>query len=169
METWAAVVGAKLAAGGPALVFGHGANPINFISVSDVAAVVQRALADATLHGQAIDLAGPDNLTMTQFARLLGATKTRHPTQRAPPHQRCRQTRTRVRPPRSGRRAHGHRRHDRRPTSTQTRFPDIRWHHAQEISAELQLLPNRNDMSAQPSMAEGLSNQASAGACSSAR
>jgi uncharacterized protein YbjT (DUF2867 family) len=78
LETWAGVIGAKLASGGPALVFGRGDNPINFVSAGDVAVLVERAITDSTLCNQAIDIAGPDNLTMTQFAQLLGATKVRH-------------------------------------------------------------------------------------------
>jgi uncharacterized protein YbjT (DUF2867 family) len=78
LETWTGVIGAKLAAGGPALVFGHGTNPINFVSARDVAVLVERAVIDPTLCNQTIDVAGPDNLTMVQFAQLLGATKIRH-------------------------------------------------------------------------------------------
>jgi uncharacterized protein YbjT (DUF2867 family) len=78
LETWTGVIGAKLPAGGPALVFGRGANPINFVSASDVAVLVERAITDSTLCNQAIDVAGPDNLTMVQFAQMLGATNIRH-------------------------------------------------------------------------------------------
>jgi NADH dehydrogenase len=77
LETWTGIVGGKLPAG-PALVLGRGANPINFVSVRDVAALVERAVTDPALRGQAIDVPGPDNLTMTQFAQLLGATRVRH-------------------------------------------------------------------------------------------
>lgn len=78
LETWTDVIGAKLSAGGPALVFGHGTNSINFVSARDVAVLVEQAITDSALRNQAIDIAGPDNLTMVQFARLLGATKVRH-------------------------------------------------------------------------------------------
>lgn len=78
VETWTAVVGGKLASGGPGLVFGRGANPINFVAAGDVAALAERAITDPNLRGQAIDVPGPDNLTMVEFARLLGATKIRH-------------------------------------------------------------------------------------------
>lgn len=77
-ETWAGVIGAKLPTGGPALVFGRGANPINFVSVLDVAALAERVITDPALRGQAIDIPGPANLTMVQFARLLGAARIRH-------------------------------------------------------------------------------------------
>jgi len=78
VETWAGIVGAKVASGGPALVFGRAANPINFVSVQDVAVVAQRALTDPAMRGRTIDLPGPENLTMTQLARALGAGKVRH-------------------------------------------------------------------------------------------
>jgi uncharacterized protein YbjT (DUF2867 family) len=78
VETWMHVVGGKLASGGPALVFGRGDNPINFVSVLDVAAVAERAVTDPALRGQTIDVPGLDNLTMTQLAQHLGATRVRH-------------------------------------------------------------------------------------------
>lgn len=77
-ETWAGVIGAKLPVGGPALVFGRSTNPINFVSALDVAALVERAITDPSLRGQTIDIPGPSNLTMVQFARLLGAARIRH-------------------------------------------------------------------------------------------
>ena len=64
--------------GGPALVFGRADNPINFVSVKDVAVLVERALTDAAMRGQTIDVPGPDNLTMEQLALHLGASKIRH-------------------------------------------------------------------------------------------
>jgi hypothetical protein len=77
LETSTEIIGGKLAAGGPALLFGHGQNPINFISVCDVAALVEQAIQDPLLRGETIDVPGLDNLTMTQIAQLLGATKIR--------------------------------------------------------------------------------------------
>lgn len=78
VETWRGVIGARLSSGGPALVFGRGTNPINFVAARDVAVLVERAIADPTLRNQAIEVPGPDNLTMTEFARLLRAGKVRH-------------------------------------------------------------------------------------------
>jgi uncharacterized protein YbjT (DUF2867 family) len=78
VETWLDIVGARLASGGPALVFGRADNPINFVSVQDVAALAQRAVTDPALRGQVIDVPGPDNLTMEQLAWHLGAGKVRH-------------------------------------------------------------------------------------------
>lgn len=78
VETWVDIVGAKIASGGPALVFGRADNPINFVSVQDVATLVERALTDPALRGQTIEVPGPDNLTMEQVALHLGASKIRH-------------------------------------------------------------------------------------------
>ena len=50
-------------------VFGDGDNPINFVSVEDVAVAVARAATDATLRGQVIEVGGPDDLTLNELAR----------------------------------------------------------------------------------------------------
>ena len=78
IETWVGIIGMKLASGGPAMVFGRGRNPINFVSVLDVASLVEQAIGDPLLRGETIDVAGSDNLSMVQIAQLLGAGKTRH-------------------------------------------------------------------------------------------
>ncbi|HEU5002014.1 MAG TPA: NAD(P)H-binding protein [Actinomycetota bacterium] len=63
-ELWAELVG-------KGLIFGRGDNAINFVSVLDVAAVVERAVLDPTLRGQVLDVAGPENLSFNQFAGVL--------------------------------------------------------------------------------------------------
>jgi uncharacterized protein YbjT (DUF2867 family) len=78
VETWTGIVGGKVASGGPGLVFGRGDNLINFISVQDVATLVELAVSDAALRGQTIDVPGLDNLTMVELAQRLGASKVRH-------------------------------------------------------------------------------------------
>jgi uncharacterized protein YbjT (DUF2867 family) len=78
VETWIGVVGARLGSGRPALVFGRGDNPINFVSVQDVATLCVRAVTDSTLRDRAVDVAGPDNLTLSELARKLGADRIRH-------------------------------------------------------------------------------------------
>ncbi len=67
IELWADI----LAKG---MVFGAGDNPINFVSVHDVAAVVVRAAVDPALRGEVIDVGGPDNLTMNQLVATLQHT-----------------------------------------------------------------------------------------------
>jgi uncharacterized protein YbjT (DUF2867 family) len=53
------------------LVFGRGDNPINFVSVHDVAAVVVRAVVDPNLRGQILEVGGPQNVTFNELAALL--------------------------------------------------------------------------------------------------
>jgi NADH dehydrogenase len=75
LETWTEVIGADLAGKGRALVLGPGRNPINFVSARDVATAVDLAVHDRSLRGRIVDVAGPENLTFTQFAeRLIAAT-----------------------------------------------------------------------------------------------
>jgi uncharacterized protein YbjT (DUF2867 family) len=78
IETWIPLVAGKLTSGGPALVLGHGDNPINFVSVQDVAMLVERAITDPALRNRTIDLIGSDNLSLTELARRLDATRVRH-------------------------------------------------------------------------------------------
>jgi uncharacterized protein YbjT (DUF2867 family) len=52
------------------IVFGRGENPINFVSVHDVAAVVERVTLDPGDRGRVIEVGGPQNLTFNQLAEL---------------------------------------------------------------------------------------------------
>jgi uncharacterized protein YbjT (DUF2867 family) len=70
-ETWAMVMGEMLKSSGRVVVFGRGENPINFVSVTDVAHLIRHAAADPALRGRAIDIGGPDNVTFNQFAGAL--------------------------------------------------------------------------------------------------
>jgi NADH dehydrogenase len=54
------------------IVFGRGDNPINFVSVRDVAAVVERASIDTNLRGQILEVGGHENVTFNQLAATLG-------------------------------------------------------------------------------------------------
>lgn len=77
LETWRGIIGARVADRGRALVLGRGDNPVNFVSVSDVAALIDLALHDAGLRGRIIDAAGPENVTFTELARQLIAASGR--------------------------------------------------------------------------------------------
>lgn len=68
METWARLIGAPLLATGRTRVFGRGANPINFVSANDVARVVDQAVTDPAMRGRVVEVSGPENLSMRQFA-----------------------------------------------------------------------------------------------------
>jgi NADH dehydrogenase len=57
------------------IVFGRGDNPINFVSVADVAGAVEQAVVDPRLRGRVIQVGGPQNLTFNQLADLLQQTR----------------------------------------------------------------------------------------------
>lgn len=74
METWGKIMGRSLPASGKILVFGRGDNPVNFVSATDVAALVSHTVATPALRGQVLELGGPGNLTFNQVAALLRET-----------------------------------------------------------------------------------------------
>ncbi|MDQ6686237.1 MAG: SDR family oxidoreductase [Actinomycetota bacterium] len=57
------------------LVFGRGQNPINFVSVLDVAALVERIVTDQATRGRTLEIGGPDNLTLNELARMVAANR----------------------------------------------------------------------------------------------
>jgi uncharacterized protein YbjT (DUF2867 family) len=77
LETWIEIIGAKVDDGGPALVFGPGQNPINFVSVDDVAEFVRLAVQADQRIGDGVSVGGPQNLGFTEIAAHLLARKGR--------------------------------------------------------------------------------------------
>jgi NADH dehydrogenase len=73
METWARLVGEPLLRTGRTVIFGQGTNPINFVSVLDVAQYIELAVIDSTLGGQVIEVGGPQDLTMRQVAETFAS------------------------------------------------------------------------------------------------
>jgi len=71
LETWIGVIGVHLADQGKALVLGPGENPINFVSVNDVATVIDRAVHDRAFRRRTVTVTGLENLTFTDLARRL--------------------------------------------------------------------------------------------------
>jgi uncharacterized protein YbjT (DUF2867 family) len=71
MELWAKIVAAPLLASGKTVIFGRGQNPINFVSVHDVARFVELAVLDPGMRGMTLDIGGPDNLTFEQIAEVV--------------------------------------------------------------------------------------------------
>ena len=63
LETWSQIMTKPV-------VFGRGENPINFVSVRDVAAVVEKAVLDPNLRGEVLEVGGT-NLTFNQLSSLL--------------------------------------------------------------------------------------------------
>jgi NADH dehydrogenase len=78
MELWAGIVGDSLTRSGKATVFGRGDNPINLVSVQDVARFVELAIVDPRLRGITFDLGGPENLTLNNVVEIFAATSGRH-------------------------------------------------------------------------------------------
>jgi uncharacterized protein YbjT (DUF2867 family) len=70
LEAWLGLVGRPLVETGRTRIFGTGRNPINFVSVADVARFVQLAIADSSLRQTAIEVPGPENVTLDQLAAL---------------------------------------------------------------------------------------------------
>jgi len=71
LETWIEIIGAKVDDGGPALVPGPGQNPINFVSVDDVAAFVALAVHADQRIGAGVSVGGPQNLGFAEIAEHL--------------------------------------------------------------------------------------------------
>ncbi len=71
LETWAEF----LAVG---ILFGRGKNPINFVAVDDVAAVVCQAVVDPSFRGETIEIAGPRDMTLNELASLMKELKLLH-------------------------------------------------------------------------------------------
>jgi uncharacterized protein YbjT (DUF2867 family) len=70
MELWGRMIGDPLLLRGRTTIFGHGDNPINFVSVDDVARFVQLAVTDPGLRGVVAEVGGPENLSFNQMARV---------------------------------------------------------------------------------------------------
>jgi NADH dehydrogenase len=74
LELWTDLLRQTAGRSGRPLVFGRGDNPINFVSVADVAALVERAVTDSATRGQTLEVGGPQDLTFNQLARQVAAT-----------------------------------------------------------------------------------------------
>jgi uncharacterized protein YbjT (DUF2867 family) len=72
-ELWIDVLSQTATRSGRPLVFGRGDNPINFVSVTDVAALAEHAVTDPATRGHMLQIGGPDNLTFNQLATAIQA------------------------------------------------------------------------------------------------
>ncbi|MDL9979452.1 SDR family oxidoreductase [Microbacterium sp. ASV49] len=78
-ELWRDILRQTAARSRRPVVFGRGENPINVVSVADVAQVVVRAALDRDLRGRVIEIGGPRNVTMNELARwATGSERPRH-------------------------------------------------------------------------------------------
>ena len=69
-EMWLELFRSTASASGVPRVLGPGRNPVNFVSVDDVAAAVARACTDRSLRGRVVEVAG-ENLSETELAALV--------------------------------------------------------------------------------------------------
>jgi uncharacterized protein YbjT (DUF2867 family) len=74
-QTWIGVLLQTAGTSHRPLVFGDADNPIRWVAVDDVAALVRRAVLDPSLRGQSLDICGPEALTLEQLARLVMAAQ----------------------------------------------------------------------------------------------
>jgi uncharacterized protein YbjT (DUF2867 family) len=72
-ETWAQLIEQTAGRSHRPLVFGRGDNPITWVSVVDVAALVERAVTDEALRGRVLEICGPEPATLTQLAEMVMA------------------------------------------------------------------------------------------------
>src|SRR6185312_14872167 len=85
LELWIDVLTSTAARSGRPVVFGRGNNPINFVSVADVAALVEHAVTDPATRGRILEIGGPGNLTFNQLAAAIQAAAGRTGTPRHVP------------------------------------------------------------------------------------
>lgn len=71
LELWIDILRRTASRSGRPVVFGRGANPIGFVSVVDVASIVDRAVTDASVRGRTLEIVGPECLTMNELAALI--------------------------------------------------------------------------------------------------
>lgn len=72
-ETFQQILCAPLLSKGRTVVFGAATNPVNFVSVEDVARFVELAALTDQLQGAITDLGGPQNLSLVQFVETFAA------------------------------------------------------------------------------------------------
>jgi len=67
-EFWLDLLDQTAGASGRPVIFGRGDNPINFVSVSDVAALAERAVVDPSARGATLEIGGPQNVSFDELA-----------------------------------------------------------------------------------------------------
>ena len=68
-------------------MFGGGNNRINFVSVHDVATIVDQAGTDSSVRGHTLQVAGPDNVTMNELVAAVQTAAGRVSSPRHVPRQ----------------------------------------------------------------------------------
>lgn len=70
-QTWFDVLEQTAAKSHRPLVFGAGNNPIGWVDVREVAALVEHAVLEPSVRGRVLEITGPERLTLEQLATLL--------------------------------------------------------------------------------------------------
>ena len=68
LETWIGLLERTAKGSGRPVVFGDGDNPIKFVSVADVATLVERVVLEPSSGRNTFEISGPENLTLNQLA-----------------------------------------------------------------------------------------------------
>jgi NADH dehydrogenase len=76
-EFWLDLLAQTAGSSGRPVIFGRGTNAINFVSVSDVAALAERAVVDPSARGSILEIGGPQNLSFNELAADLQRTSGR--------------------------------------------------------------------------------------------
>ncbi|WP_349897612.1 SDR family oxidoreductase [Parafrigoribacterium soli] len=85
LDTWVEILEATAVRSGRPLVFGRGNNPISFVSVGDVAELVERVVVDPSTRGSVLQIRGPNDRTLNQLAAAVQAKAARRGTVRHVP------------------------------------------------------------------------------------
>lgn len=70
-ETWVALLEQTAGRSHRPLIFGRGENPLSWVAVEDVAALVERAALDPALRGRTLEICGPEAVSVTRLAEML--------------------------------------------------------------------------------------------------
>lgn len=71
VQTWLEVLQTSAGRSRRPRILGRGDNPIPWVDVHEVAALVVRAVGDPALRGRTLDLVGPERLTLDELARSM--------------------------------------------------------------------------------------------------
>jgi uncharacterized protein YbjT (DUF2867 family) len=70
-QTWANIIEQTAGKSGRPLVFGRGNAPISWLSVDDLAALVERTVLDDSLRGRVLEICGPEPATLLELATMV--------------------------------------------------------------------------------------------------
>lgn len=78
MELWLTILATPIVQKHQALIFGRGENPMNYISVDDLARYALLGLRDPHARGATIEAGGPENLSQVQIVELIERLRGEH-------------------------------------------------------------------------------------------